>query len=177
MTVTIPAPGWDGDGGGTLGKGDDVDPQDGAGMIVFTGPLYVYGDPCDWSTTRPDTPASTVDEIVAALSAQASRDASAAVDITVDGYGGKSITLHVPNDAAYSAGEFTDCDEGYFASWGVPGDDPARWSQGPGAIDELWILDVDGVLTVIDTQYWAVTPAEHVEELRAIVESATFELP
>jgi hypothetical protein len=39
----------------------------------------------------------------------------------------------------------------------------------------VWILDVGGVLTVIDTTYYAGTPVEHVEELRAIVKSTTFE--
>ena len=58
-------------------------------------------------STMPDTPATTVDEFVAALAAQASRDASAPVDVTVGGYAGKTITLHVPDDAA-----FDDCDEG-----------------------------------------------------------------
>jgi hypothetical protein len=177
ITVTIPAPGWDGDvGGGILARNDNTDPPDGAGMIVFTGSLYVYGDACQWSTTQADTPATTVDELVAALAAQTPRDASEPMDITVDGYSGKQITLHVPDDAAYSAGEFTNCDEGYFSSWGGGGD-PSRWHQGPGQIDEVYILDVDGVLTVIDTNYYARTPAEDVEELRAIVESATFELP
>jgi hypothetical protein len=93
----------------------------------------------------------------------------------VGGYAGKSITLHVPDDAV-----FGECDGGYFGSWEtaeVPSDGPDRFHQGPGQIDELWILDVDGVLTVIDTAHYAGTPAEHVEELRAIVESLQFELP
>jgi len=179
MTITIPASGWYGEvGGGILLKNDVVEPPDGAGMIVFTGPLYVYGDACRWSTTQAATPAETVDELIEALAAQTPRDASEPVDITVDGYAGKSITLHVPDDAVFSDGEFTDCDEGYFGSWAGPtGGEPSRYSQGPGAIDELYILDVDGVLTVIDTQYWDGTPDAHVDELRGIVESATFELP
>ena len=116
-------------------------------------------------------PATTVDELVAALGNQASRDASAPVDITVGGYAGKSITLHVPDDAVFSR-----CDQGYFGSWGVASEPtPARYHQGPGQIDELWILDVNGVLTVIDTAYYAGTPVEHVEEMRSIVGSATFE--
>jgi hypothetical protein len=41
----------------------------------------------------------------------------------------------------------------------------------------VYVLDVDGVLTVIDTQHWAATPANDVDELRDIVASATFELP
>jgi hypothetical protein len=169
-TVTIPAPGWTGEGG-ILVKDDNIDAPDGAGMIVFTGEdLFVYGDPCEWSSTTPATPATTVDALVEALGAQASRDASAPVDVTVDGHAGKSITLNVPDDAVFS-----ECDEGYFGSWGVATETtPARYHQGPGQIDEVWILDVDGVLTVIDTAYYAGTPAEHVAEMRAIVESASF---
>lgn len=168
-TVTVPAPEWFGDGG-ILAR-DDVDPPAGAGMITFTGELYVYADPCKWSTTVPETPARTVDELVGALAAQASRDASEPVDVTVGGYAGKSITLHVPDDA-----RFSECDQGYFGSWGGPAEPtPYRFHQGPGQIDEVWILDVDGVLTVIDTAYYEGTPAAHVAQLRAIVESATFE--
>jgi len=174
IEVTIPAPGWFGEElEGILIKNDNPDPPEGAGMIVFDGPLYVYGDPCQWSTTTPDTPAGTVDELVAALSAQASRDATAPVDVTVGGFTGKSITLHVPDDAV-----FDDCDQNTFGSWTVgPGLEPYRYHQGPGQIDELWILDVNGVPVIIDTAYYAGTPTADVEELRAIVESATFQSP
>jgi len=172
MTVDIPGPGWYGvPAGGILVKNDTADAPDGAGMIVFTEDLYVYADPCRWSTTTPDAPATTVDEVVSALSAQASRDASAPVDVTLDGYEGKSITLHVPDDAVFS-----ECDQDTFGSWGVESEStPGRYSQDPGQIDELWILDVDGELVVIDTAYYEGTPAEVVDEMRAIVESTTFE--
>ena len=172
MTVTIPAPDWYGEpGDGILVKNDVSDAPDGAGMIVFFGDLYVYGDPCDWATTRPEAPASTVDELVAALTAQASRDATEPVDVTVDGYAGKSITLHVPDDAV-----FNECDSDTFGSWGVPGDDvtPFRYHQDPGQIDKLWIVDVDGMVAVIDTAYYEGTPQSAVDELEAIVDSTTF---
>lgn len=172
ITVTIPAPGWDGDGG-VLIKSGNVDPPGGAGMIgPWYGPLSVYGDPCRWSTTTPKTPATTVDEMVAALTAQKSRGASAPVDITVDGYSGKSITLHVPDDAV-----FGDCDGDKFGSWDVvagPDDGPDRWHQGPGQIDELVILDVGGKLMTFDASYYKGTPAAHLAELRAILDSMTF---
>jgi hypothetical protein len=171
-TVTIPAPGWLGEGG-ILVKNDSADPPAGAGMITFTGPLHVFGDPCTWESTIPAMPATTADELVTALAVQASRDASEPVEVTVGGYTGKRITLHVPDDADFSA-----CDQGYFASWGASGgSEPDRYHQGPGQIDEVWALDIDGVLAVIDTAYYAGTPAGHVDELRAIVESATFETP
>jgi len=174
-TVTIPGPGWYGEpNGGVLCKGEDecADPPDGAGMIgPWFGEFYVYGDPCEWSTTTPDEPATTVDELVAALTNQASRNASAPVDVTLGGYEGKFITLHVPDEA-----DFTTCDEGYFGSWALPGEaSPSRYHQGPGQIDLLWIVDRDGVLTVMDASHYDQTPANDVDELRAIVESMTFE--
>jgi hypothetical protein len=182
ITVTIPAAGWVGDvGGGILLKNDNARPPDGTGMIVFQGDLYVYGDPCQWSGTEPDSPATTADELVTALEAQALRDASQPMDITLDGYSGKAITLHVPDDAAFNGDSFTDCDQGYFGSWTVPvggvagTDGPYRYHQGPGQIDEIWAVDVDGVPVVIDWTHYAGTPAEDVDETRAIVESATFE--
>jgi hypothetical protein len=174
ITVTIPAPNWYGEpGSGVLQKNDHTNAPDGAGMIgPYVGDLFVYGDPCRWATTRPDAPATTVDELVTALAAQASRDASEPVDITVDGYAGKSITLHVPDDAVFS-----ECDRGIFGSWGVSGSDisPFRYHQGPGQIDVVWALDLDGVLAVIDWSYYEGTPPEVGDELRAIVDSIRFE--
>jgi hypothetical protein len=166
VNATIPAPGWFGDGGILAKNGAEA--PDGAGIISFAGELFVYGDACDWSTTKPNAAAGTVDELVDALSTQAARDASAPVDVNVGGYAGKSITLHVPDDAVFSQ-----CDEGYFGSWtdGVERT-PSRYHEAPGQIDELWVIDVDGVPVVIDTTYYAGTSAGDVEELRAIVRSA-----
>jgi hypothetical protein len=172
LTVTIPASGWDGDeGGGVLLK--DWGGPDGAGMITFVQPeYYVFGDPCNWATTMPDTPVTTVDEFVAALSAQPSRNASEPVDITLGGYTGKSITLHVPDDA-----DFSECDDGTYASWdcGSPADpSPCGFHGVPGETDTEYILDVDGMIMAWHTGYGDAAPAEVVAELEAIVESATF---
>jgi hypothetical protein len=175
MTVAIPAPGWFGEAdAGILLKNENPNPPDGASLIVWSGvdQLYVYGDPCDWSTTRPDTPSTTADELVAALAAQAMRDASAPVDITLDGHAGRAITLHVPDDA-----DFTECDEGIFGSWAYSSIEPtpARFHQGPGQIDEIWVLDVDGQIVVVDWSHYAGTSQADVDELHAIVESTTFD--
>lgn len=173
IRVTIPAPGWSGaQGGGILVKNENHDTPDGAAMIVFGGDeLFVYRDPCQWRTTRPDAPAATVDELVTALVAQASRDASTPVDITVDGYVGKSITLHVPDDAV-----FRECDRGEFRTLvHNPVGDEARYHQDPGQIDQLWIVDVNGTPVVIDAAYYDGTPADHIAEMRAIVESMMFD--
>jgi hypothetical protein len=170
--ATIPAAGWRADpGGGVVASTLGTDPPNGAGIITFVvdDGYRVYGDPCHWSSSIPDAPSTTVEELVAALSAQAMRDASEPVAIELDGYTGSSITLHVPTDAV-----FADCDDGTFASWGHGAEDPSRYHQGPGQIDQLWIVDVDGHLVVIDAGHFPGTPQSVVDEIGAIVESATF---
>ncbi|MEO8245499.1 MAG: hypothetical protein ABI622_00125 [Chloroflexota bacterium] len=129
----------------------------------------MYGDPCHWASTKPATSVATVDEAIAALSGQAFRDASTPVDVTVDGYTGKSITLHVPDDAVFS-----ECDGGEFRTL-VEGEDAAGHHQDPGQIDLLWVLDVNGELVIFDVAYYAGTPENVLDELGAIVESATLD--
>ena len=41
----------------------------------------------------------------------------------------------------------------------------------------MWILNVDGSIVILDAGYSPATPAEDVEELQALAESATFEAP
>ena len=120
----------------------------------------------------PDTPATTVDEIVAALASQASRDASEPVDVTVDGHPGQSITLHVPDDVGFAACEF-DCDQGNFCTAGTATGCEMH-NPAPGAISELWIVDVDGEVLIVNGTYYPETPAEDVDELQAILGSMTF---
>jgi len=172
MTVTIGAPGWIGnDSQGILTKNDNPDPPDGAGLIVFTGQLEVYGDPCRWATTRPDPmTGATVDEVIAALTAQVGRNATEPVDVTVDEYSGKSITLSVPTDA-----NFANCDAGEFRSWGP--ENVSRYHQGPGQIDQVWVVDVDGTLVTIDGTWYDGTPAGDRAELDAILGSMQFGTP
>jgi hypothetical protein len=177
ITVTIPGPGWFGDeGGGMLVKNANADPPDGAGLMVFQGPLYVYGDACHWSTTTPDTPATTTEELIAALLAQTSRDGDHAGEgWSIGGSSGVGVDLHVPEDAV-----FEDCDGGQFRSWvGDPRlDTNARSHQGPGQVDQLWVGDVNGVLVVFDV-YYPGPQRDVVDELWIAVDhgATTFEMP
>lgn len=176
LTATIAAPGWSlDDENEVLVKNGNYSPPDGA--FVF-GPwfgfdLYIPQDPCQWRSTMADSPATTLDEIVAALARQTSRDVSEPVDVTVDGQPGKSITLRVPDDVGHSAGGF-ECQEGKFCTF-ADADGCHMWNaQGPGAIDELWIVDLDGEIIAVTGAYYPETAAETVDELRAILASMTF---
>jgi hypothetical protein len=176
-TVTVPAAGWSfAPEFAALGKGDEVDNLPEAAILFpswepGTG-FYVYGDPCRWQTTTPETPATTVDQITARLAAQASRDASEPVDVTIGGYTGKAITLHVPDDA-----NFDDCEGGEFGTFGTAPNALDRYQQGPGQIDELWILDIEGSILIINAMYRPDSRMDVVDEMRSIAESATFEIP
>jgi hypothetical protein len=117
----------------------------------------------------PDNPATTLDEIVDALGRQATRDASEPVDVTADGFSGKSITLHAPDES------FTGCDEGKFCTFGLEdGEQCHMWYQDAGTIDELWIVDRDGEFTFTSGAYYADTPIDTVDEIREILASMTF---
>ena len=72
---------------------------------------------------------------------------------------------------------FRDCDESSFATFGVAGEDPALYAQGPGEIDEIWIVDVDwdGRVALLEGGYYADTRPGVVDELREILSSATFD--
>lgn len=179
VTMTISAPGWTGGAaveGQWLEKGEERDNMPEAVILPGSVPpgtgFSVPGDPCQWRSTRPETPVTTVEEIVDALAAQASRDASEPVDITVGGYAGKMITLHVPDDA-----DFADCDGGDFVSYTDEDGERWQWHQGPGQIDDFWFVDVDGAIVEIRVLYRPDTPVELIEEMRTMVESATFAAP
>jgi hypothetical protein len=181
ITVTIAAPDWN----GTPGEGyvqwgpTGAEGPSGAGMIGFTeGEYYVYGDACAWSSTRPDASATTVDGLIAALANQASRVASVPEDITVDGHTGKKIILHMAEGiAGFAACDKDSQGDAQFGLFAVPPDvqGPARYSQSVGQIEEVWGVDVDGHLVVNIGAYYPETPQNAVDEVRAILASATFQ--
>ena len=189
-TVNIASSGWvplpEFDAVSKDDDGLDAPETVGVALLAWAWPagtgFNVYGDPCLWSTTIPETPATTPDEVAAAFAAQALTDATDPVDVTVGGFAGKAVTLQVPISFdipnATREERFAECDEAIFGFYGVAGEtEPARNAQGAGQIDELWILDVDGAIVILDAAYGPAVPADLVEELRALAESATFETP
>ena len=191
VTIDIEAPGWtwmaEYDAVSKNDDGLDAPQSVGAVFIAWAWAagteFLVYEDPCRWSTAIPSTPATTPDEIAAAFLSQAQTEATAPTDVTVGGYTGKAVTVTVPMSyevpGATREEEFGECDEDQFTFYGVVGEDTAvaRNAQGPGQIDELWILDVEGSIVILDAAYSPATPDDLVNEMRAFVESATFEAP
>jgi len=73
--------------------------------------------------------------------------------------------------------DFSTCEDGYFESWTSAGGSwsTGRYQQGPGQVDRLWILDIDGQRLVIDAMYMPSTDAGDREELWQVMESIRFE--
>jgi hypothetical protein len=127
----------------------------------------VYGDPCHWSGSLPDPPVGpTVDELADALARQPTRRATA-TDVTLDGFSGKLVRMSVPADI-----HFSECDDGLFGSWSEAGSDtPSRYHQGPGQLDDIYIIDVDGTRVVLDAGYFPDTNPSTRAELDDIIAS------
>ena len=179
ITVTIPSAGWFGTAAdGTLITPNAGPEADAAGIILYaetnqlfagSGDVYIYGDACRWSTTKPAAPVTTVAQTVAALAGQTSRVASTPMDITVAGHAGKAITLRVA-PGVQPAG----CDDGELRML-IEGD-RARSTSAARTVDDLWIVDTGDPsgLVIFDLVYDDQIRPDVVNELRSIVESATF---
>jgi hypothetical protein len=161
VTLTMP-PGWAG-AGWNVAKND-----------VFLGlwPVTnVYTDPCQWSGSLPDPPVGpTVEDLATALANQPTRNATE-TDVTLDGYSGKLVRMSVPADI-----NFADCDNGQFGSWVEAGsDNPSRYAQGPGQLEDVYILDVGGVRVVIADNYFPTSAAADLADLQEILASLTIQ--
>ncbi len=122
--------------------------------------------------SRADPPVGpTVDDLASALADLAPfRVTSPPTDVTIDGYRGKHLELTVPNV------DVGGCFRRELHSWFAPLNDGAfRGYDGPGDIEEFWILDVEGSRLVVSIQRTPGMPAEDVAEARAILDSMRIE--
>jgi hypothetical protein len=167
VTVNVPD-GWQTFGGWAVLKNGAQAPT-GMGFGVWS-VANLYTDPCQWSGALLNPPVgSTVGDLVTALAEVWESDATAPTDVIIDGFAGKQITLTVPADI-----DFADCDSGQFRSWTAP-DGGARYYQGPGQVEQNWILDVDGVRLLIGAGHFPVTAPEDQAELQEVIESIEIE--
>jgi hypothetical protein len=169
MIVTVPD-GWTGSPGLIVKGIDDAthDPSMAVWPNVYLPTDEVYAHPCQWSGVPQIQPGPTVDGLASALAAVPLRNATTPVDVTVDGYNGKYLEWSVPDDI-----DFATCDkedgEARFQSW------TGRWQQGPGQVDRLWILDIDGARFVIDAFFLKETTEAERAELTKIMASIRFQ--
>jgi hypothetical protein len=146
----------------------DEDPEGGGGVGYWT-ISEVVRDPCsELGDDNAIDAGRTAVDLVRSLRRQKLTRMTAPVPVTVDGYEGHSLEMHVPKGI-----DFAEC-----PAYNLWESDPAgaRHMSGPGEVDKLWILDVEGEVVVLTATVPGDAAARKsaVERMTPIVESAQF---
>ena len=177
-TVVLP-PGWYDLGGGFVDKYQETGARRPVLGLSVWDVGQVYRDPCHWHGQGFD-PGPTVEDLVSALVAQKTRNATTPTDVTLAGYAGKYLEWSVPADMKSTTWtDFDACDvasdgvDRDFASWLGKGVGE-RFEQVPGQVDRLWVIDVKGQRLVVDATYSPDTSQADRAALEAVVNSLRF---
>jgi hypothetical protein len=170
VTFTVAADGWESWGAGVVKGGATTRRMAGVG---FADIADLHADPCRWKSGRLEpTLGPTVDDLVVALVALPHFDViNAPAETVVDGFAGKYLALRIAEDVVLA-----DCDDGTFNSY-IWTDGTGRYHQGPGQVEEFWIVDVEGTRLVINAASFPETDARHLAERDAIIASIRVEPP
>jgi hypothetical protein len=103
-------------------------------------------------------------------------------EVSAYGHRGMHLELTVPDlpvEGAADDRSFTGCTDGQLKSWVAaidtePGDAYYGYT-GPGYVEEIWILDVEGTRVMIAAEQSPESPPSHVEEMRSILASIRIE--
>jgi hypothetical protein len=173
IRFTVPA-GWASWGLGVFkGPAQDVDsvsnglaPQFG---VTFSTVDNLYEDNCKLVLSDPPV-GRTVNELAEAWANMPGFNATAATDITVDGFSGKQVEFTVPD---YSQDE--DCQTNGFGLWSkVDGSWLGDSAESPNEHRLLQILDVDGTRLVISASYLPGASPQDRADLDEILASIDF---
>ena len=161
LTLSMPE-GWS-NLGWAVGKGSPDFPM----FVSYWYVENVYGDRCNSAGALLDpAPGPTVDDLAAAFVEAWGPYATAPVDAELGGYSGQHMVLTIPTPSA-------DCPNVNLNGWtemGAPGV-ASRTYPSPGAIEEIWILDVGGVRQLISSAYRGDTSAADGAEQQAMIDS------
>jgi hypothetical protein len=141
----------------------------GALSVSFWDVAKVYTTGCHWRGKPKIDPGRTAYGLARVLATRPLRHASRPRVVVLSGFHGRYLKWSVPNKI-----NFTRCGQGYFESWTGRGWATDRWQQGPGQVDRLWILDVNGKRLVIDANYLPWATRKQRAQLDHIVHSIKF---
>jgi hypothetical protein len=162
IAVTLPS-GWFNYNGWAVNDG-------GALGLAFWDVNTVYPTGCRWQGKPMIDPGRTVGGLARVLATRPLRHASTPTAAELAGFRGKYLRWSVPSGIDFKRR----CDQGYFESWKGRGWATDRWQQGPGQVDRLWILNLNGKRLVIDANYLPSATRKQHAELDHIVHSIKF---
>lgn len=161
IAVTLPS-GWFNYNGWGLNNGAAL-------SVSFWDVDKVYPTGCRWQGKPKIDPGRTVYGLTQALASRPLRHASRPRIVALGGFHGRYLRWSVPRKI-----DFSSCGQGYFESWTGRGWATDRWQQGPGQVDRLWILNINGKRLVIDANYLPAATRKERAELDRIVHSIKF---
>lgn len=176
VLYTIPAEGW----GQWIGAFKGEEGANRAVGVSITNITNLVVDGCSDHSAADPAVGPEVDDLASALVNLAPfRVKDPPTDVTLAGYSGKHLSLILP-EVAYEVREgniyYTGCTNGEIWSWKAPNLGDAFYGyQGPGQIEEFWILDVEGSRLVIIGTWFAESPPAYIAEMRAVLESIQIE--
>ena len=132
----------------------------------------IFSDPCHWDVdgSGPGQPGDvavgpSVEELAAALAANAAYEATTPADVTIGGFPGKRVDLQLPPG---------DCDthdgNGIYIVFDGPGEG-YFYAQGDGSDWQVSIVDVDGTRLILALFSYAETSAADLSAAQAIIDS------
>ncbi len=175
LTVMLPDD-WETNDGWVVKADADVEPSDppdtaGRRSFIRVGSSVVaniYSEPCN--STLLDPPLGpTVDDLATAFADAWGAGATAPTEVTLDGFVGKQMVLTVPADV-----DFADCVSEHYMAWRDTGGGDRSY-QGPGQIQESWIVDVEGERLLIEASYFPEISPENRAELQQVIDSIQIE--
>jgi hypothetical protein len=164
MTFEFTAPpSWEAFGEGAVTIDGNGPPDGGEATVIFYRGFNLFSDPCrtveEEAAPVADIPVGpTVDDLVTALVDHPLLDVTDPVDVTLADYSGKYLDLTIPDDNSECANY-------------RPMDVQHLYAQGPGQRWHMWILDVDGVRVLVETNDYPGTPPKLLAEEQAIIDS------
>jgi hypothetical protein len=164
ISFTLTRDGWESWGPGTVTIDADVRKEVGFG---FANVADLYADPCHWErlgVTRPRV-GPTVDQLIAGLRTVPHVRASDPIDAKLGGVAGRYVELTIDPDQ-----DFTTCDRGEFHIW-VDSRGESRYYQGPGQIEQFWVLDAKGVRLVVEGSFFPEAASDSRADLRQVLDS------
>jgi hypothetical protein len=150
--------GWQGWAYTSAGSQINLNPSAGSGEVSVEIVDNIAADPCTRQLLDPPVGPS-VDDLVTALSNMEGFDASPATDVTISGFAGKQFTLTAPDRDPLCQSMLT---------WKTT---TRQNGVGPGEVNEVQIVDVDGVRLLICTAYTPPISAGNLSELQAVADS------
>ena len=157
-TFTVPAAGWSALGGNGVARGEETgDSPNFAGFSMWGPVASLYTDACHWGVSE-RTP--TDGDFASAIARLEGFETSGPTDTNVGSHSAQHVRLTLPSGV-----NFSECDQDQYRSF------EGRYYQGAGQVDNVWMVDLDGIDHLVFTSHLPGASADVVGQLEAMVQS------